>query len=382
MLKEWDTLPVEFVAAHDPMAGNFPARVEQLKEKGVKFYDTYEEFLASDIECLWLPVPIDLHRSMTEKALAAGKKVLCEKPAAGCIQDVEGMIAARDAVKGQVAIGYQHLYAPSTHELKRRLVAGEIGAIKDASVVAAGRRADRYYARPWAAKLKRNGVWLLDSPANNAFAHYVHLVLFLLGPTQDTSAVPVEIEAELYRVNPIENYDTCCFRVTVETGQTIMIYITHACETNREPLLTVNGETGKMWVDSRKGVGAVVGGRTEEVKLSPIEHNDTLRAFARFMEDPSKPHASLEMSRMHSMVISGASECTPVVTVTEPVEKGFIEPTEINPGGNLLFIPGIVEVFEAAVREGKMLHETGKAGWTRAGGRMDLRGYKEFKGVP
>jgi hypothetical protein len=63
------------------------------------------------------------------------------------------------------------------------------------------------------------------------------------------------------------------------------------------------------------------------------------------------------------------------------VKKGFIAPTELNPGGNLLFIPGIVELFEGAVKEGKMLHETGKAGWTRGGGRMSLRGYREFKGV-
>src|SRR3546814_878635 len=100
--------------------------------------------------------------------------------------------------------------------------------------------------------------------------------------------------------------------------------------------------------------------RSEAVKLSPIGHIDTLNAFAAFMEDGRKPHASLEMSRAHALVISGASECTPVVTVTDPVGKGFMAPTAINAGGNYLYIPGIVELFEEAVREGKMLHELGQ----------------------
>jgi len=378
LLEEWNLLPVKFIAAHDPMAANFPERVQLLKEHGVTFYDTYEEFLASPIQTMWLPVPIDLHRSMTEKAIAAGKAILCEKPAAGCIQDVEAMIKARDAAHATVAIGYQHLYAASTHELKRRILKGDVGAVHDATLHATWHRTSKYYARPWAAKFQRNGVWLLDSPANNAFAHWVHLLLFLLGPTQSQSANPVAIEAELYRANPIENYDTCCFRIKIETGPTLIVCLSHAANELRQPLLNIYGSAGTLTVDSREHKATVGGGpHPGELELSPVEHLDTLNGFAAFVENKNEPHASLEMSRMHARVISGASQCTPVVTVEPP----HMEIYEVD-AGSVHHIPGILQLFEAAVKQRKMLHETALAPWTRPAGKIDLVNYHEFTGVP
>jgi predicted dehydrogenase len=384
LLAHWDNLPVEFIAAHDPMAAKFPDRVQQMKDKRILFYDTYQQFLASPVEALWLPVPIDLHRSMTEQALAAGKDVLCEKPAAGSIQDVDAMIRARDAAEGTVAIGYQHLWAASTHEIKRRLLAGDVGNIKHATVMAAGKRHHNYYARPWAGKLQRNGIWLLDSPANNAFAHWVHVALFLLGPTQETSATPLSVEAELYRANPIENYDTCCLRITLHGDRTLMVCLTHATDENRNPTLRLNGDRGAMLLDSRAHRAVFEGGaHPGEIATSPSDHIDTLKAFAAYLEDPKKPHASLEMSRAHATVISGASQCTPVISVpNELIQTCIVEPTPINPGGTVRYIPGIVPLFETAIKNRQMLHETKMANWTRPGGKIDLRNYKEFTGVP
>ena len=81
---------------------------DELSAKGVKLFESYDELLKQDdLEAVWLPVPIDLHREYTEKALAAGKAVMCEKPVAGCIDDIDAMIAARDKYNLPVAIGYQ-----------------------------------------------------------------------------------------------------------------------------------------------------------------------------------------------------------------------------------------------------------------------------------
>jgi hypothetical protein len=89
------------------------------------------------------------------------------------------------------------------------------------------------------------------------------------------------------------------------------------------------------------------------------------------------------MSRAHALVISGASQATPVVPVSENLIKTcIVEPSPINPGGTVRYIPGIVDLFETAIQGRKMLHETGKAGWTKPGGKLDLRGYKEFTGIP
>src|SRR5207249_3033108 len=182
------------------------------------------------IDAVWLPLPIDLHLPFTQKALDAGKSVLCEKPAAGCVDDVDGMIAARDRTRLAVAIGFQDIYQPAVAVLKQRIVDGEFGKPLTVRVTGCWPRSERYFARnAWAGRFRRDGCWVMDSPASNALAHFLHLALFLLGPTRQQSAHPDAVTAELYRANEIENYDTCSMRFVVDNNVPIYVAYTHAC---------------------------------------------------------------------------------------------------------------------------------------------------------
>lgn len=116
---------------------------------------------------------------------------------------------ARDAAKLPVGIGFQDTHADTTSQLKRRLLDGELGDIKHATVYACWPREDAYYGRAsWAGAMKRNGVWVLDSPANNAISHFIMWPLFVMGPTMSEAAVPQRIEAELYRAGRASNAST------------------------------------------------------------------------------------------------------------------------------------------------------------------------------
>jgi predicted dehydrogenase len=372
-----ESKPLRLAAVYDPAPQQHAEFVAQLTAKGVKVCGSYEELLSS-VHSLWLPVPIDLHRAYTERALAVRRPVLCEKPAAGSVQDIDAMIAARDAAKLPVAIGFQDIYAESTQSLKQQIVGGAFGRISSATLVAQWPRNSAYYERPWAGKMQRNGVWILDSPANNALAHFVHLALYLLGPTQEENARPVSVEAELYRVNPIENYDTCCLRVTVETGQQILICLTHASEQTQEPVLQLHGMgTDKVVYDYGQKIAFVTwGGFEVPMTLTPNTYEETLSGFEALIQNQPGPVATLEMARTHGVVISGASQASPVVTVEPPhrAEKPRDD------GTVLRHIPGIGELFKQAVTRRKMLHELGLAPWTRPAGRLDLRNYREFTG--
>src|SRR6185369_5530632 len=166
------------VCDRDP--GKHPLRVAKLQAHGIEVVSDYAQLLDTpDVDIVWLPLPIDLHRKYTEMTLDAGKAVLCEKPAAGCVEDVDAMIAARDRTKLPVAIGYQDVYQPAVQELKRRIIRGEFGVVLSASVLGCGPRSQEYYTRnDWAGKIQRGGSWVLDSPANNAMSHYLHLAMF------------------------------------------------------------------------------------------------------------------------------------------------------------------------------------------------------------
>jgi predicted dehydrogenase len=85
---------------------------------------------APDVHAVSVAVANNLHREITEAALAAGKHVLCEKPLAPGVADAEAMVAAAAAAPGLVnAVGFTFRRSPALNAVKE-LVEGELGAVR------------------------------------------------------------------------------------------------------------------------------------------------------------------------------------------------------------------------------------------------------------
>lgn len=370
---------VKLVAVCEPDHVLHAKRIAELRAMRIKVLQRYEDLLTEPIEAVWLPVPIDLHRPFTEQALGAGKVVMCEKPAAGCIDDVDAMIAARDRSKGTVTIGFQDIYNPPTIDLKRRLLNNEIGRITSATVWACWPRNSSYYGRAsWAGGLRRNGVWVLDSPANNALAHQINLVLFLLGASLTESAAALEVEAELYRVNPIENYDTCALRLILPGEIPVLVMLTHACARQIDPRIELHGQKGTVRWRHGEQVQISAGGSEQTLPLRGPDWNQIVRRFTRYVRGTLDDGvvATLETARCHSAIVSGASEAAEVHTVPESLVQ-----TITLPGGERLrTIPGIEALFKQCAESRQLPHETRQVEWSVSPGRKGLRGYHHFAG--
>lgn len=371
------TPPIRLEAVCEPAMELHAEKIKALRDRGIKVFADYDQLLAEPVEAVWLPLPIDLHRPFTEKAAAAGKAVICEKPAAGSVDDLHAMMAARDRHRVPVAIAFQDIYDDATLEVKRRLVGGAIGKIRHATLHACWPRGANYYSRnAWAGKFKRNNTWVMDSPANNALAHFINLAMFFLGSTERAMGEPTAVAAELYRVNPIENYDTCSLRVEINGQIPLLIHLTHAGEQPIEPTIHITGERGNvLWRMNEPGV-LNVDGKSQPLPANGDTRGQMIHKIARWLRgDSSTLVVSLEMAKAHLAVVNGASEATAVRRIGDEHVK-----SKKTNGDTIRMLPGIETVFEQASLQNQMLHETGAFPWTVAGGSKDLRGYHHFNG--
>ena len=107
------------------------ARPFQAIAPGLKVLTDYDALLADpDIDAVYIPLPNHLHVEWTEKALAAGKHVLCEKPIAMHADAFDRLIAARDASGKLAAEAYMILHHPQWQRAKRLYEEGVIGTLR------------------------------------------------------------------------------------------------------------------------------------------------------------------------------------------------------------------------------------------------------------
>jgi predicted dehydrogenase len=122
----------DVVAIGSRDADRAAATAEQL---GIaRSHGSYEELLADDgVEAVYNPLPNHLHAEWTERAAAAGKHVLCEKPLGLNVAEVEGMIEACRAAGVLLMEAFMYRLHPlwqRTHELVADGTIGELLAIQ------------------------------------------------------------------------------------------------------------------------------------------------------------------------------------------------------------------------------------------------------------
>lgn len=112
------------------IAGRSMKKAEEFqKEFGFqKAYDSYDALLADpEIQAVYIPLPNDLHYEWTLKALKAKKNVLCEKPLAPSVSQIEEMISAAQENGVFLMEAFAYLHSPLITEIKSELKNGTIG---------------------------------------------------------------------------------------------------------------------------------------------------------------------------------------------------------------------------------------------------------------
>ena len=354
---------VEFAAVVVINPGQVQKQLEILKRYGTKVYASTREMYADfsgKLDLVCIPTGIAFHEPMTIEALQNGASVLVEKPAAGSVADIEKMQKAEQESNGRfVAVGFQHTYARELQFIKRYLLTGRLGSIRNITVKGLWPRNDSYYHRNnWAGKIKSDsGAWILDSPINNAFAHYLNMELFLAGRTFRASAHPAGLEAELYRARKeIETFDTCAVRVKTEENATITALFTHTTPRNDNPQLRIDCEKGSIYwkVDESWNIRSS-SGKLLYSGIVEQPHDEMFADVIARLRDPEVFTCSLDIAKAHAACIEKLHQNFTPKQLTE----ASVSRTE--PEGQYL-LKGVEAVFEKCYQNNLLPSEAG-ANW-------------------
>jgi glucose-fructose oxidoreductase len=118
------------------------AKAYGLAEDSIYSYDDFDRIASDDrIGAVYVILPSGLHADWTEKAFAAGKHVMCEKPMALSAAECERMIAASERAGRKLMIGYRCHFEPynlKAMELMREEALGSLRLIRTAHQYPAG----------------------------------------------------------------------------------------------------------------------------------------------------------------------------------------------------------------------------------------------------
>jgi len=226
----------KLVCTCDPTPSAFAADQQALQfaARGVQVFDDYQAMLDAcrdRLDMVAIPTPIALHAEMHAAAAACGLPTYLEKPPTLHHAELQRMIAADARGAKASVVGFNFILEKNRLALKERLLSGEFGAIRGATLAARWPRPASYFTRNgWAGKLMRDGRFVLDSCFGNAMAHFVHNLLFWTGrPDLFSWAQVAAVRAELYRAHAIAGADTFFVEADTVDGVTVRFAMSHAC---------------------------------------------------------------------------------------------------------------------------------------------------------
>lgn len=96
-----------------------------------RWYGSYEALIEDpDIDAIYNPLPNHMHAEWTIKAAQAGKHVLCEKPFALSLQEVDAVVEAARQHRVVVTEAFMYRHHPQTLRVKQLIDEGAIGHLR------------------------------------------------------------------------------------------------------------------------------------------------------------------------------------------------------------------------------------------------------------
>ncbi|MCO8121444.1 Gfo/Idh/MocA family oxidoreductase [Stieleria sp. TO1_6] len=170
-------------------------------EHDCKGYESLEAMLADDsIQAVSICTPSGLHMDPAVAAAKAGKHVIVEKPLEITPERCDAIIQACDEAGVRLTVTFQSRFHKSSRLMKQAVQDGRFGKITLGDAYVKWYRSQEYYdSGAW------RGTWKLDGGGAlmNQAIHSVDLLLWLMGPVKQISAMTATMTHERIEVEDV-----------------------------------------------------------------------------------------------------------------------------------------------------------------------------------
>ena len=193
-----DTEGAELIGVADQVPE--PA-VKFAENHGCKAYESVDAMLADPkIEAVSVCTPSGAHMEPALAVAAAGKHVVVEKPLEITTERCDQIINACDRAGVRLVAIFQSRFHESSRLMKKAVVEGRFGKITMGDAYVKWYRSQEYYdSGAW------RGTWKLDGGGAlmNQAIHSVDLLLWLMGPVAEISAMTATLNHERIEVEDV-----------------------------------------------------------------------------------------------------------------------------------------------------------------------------------
>jgi myo-inositol 2-dehydrogenase/D-chiro-inositol 1-dehydrogenase len=229
----------ELVLISDPVPG---AAARLAGTFGVRYTQDVEDvYAADDVDAVVVCSPTRFHVDQVMASVAAGKAVLTEKPVDLSVDRVDECLAAIKGNEHRVMVGFNRRFDPGVRELKQRVDAGEIGDLRQLTIVS------RDPAAPPAAYLDGSGGIFRDMTI-----HDFDMARFLLG---DFAEVSASGHAFIDEIGEIGDIDTATVTLTTATGAVCTILNSRVCAAGYDQRMEAFGPLGALETTNLRSTG-------------------------------------------------------------------------------------------------------------------------------
>jgi predicted dehydrogenase len=363
---------MQLVGVVDPMPQRC-RRLADLHERKIPLHPNMQMLFArSQVDLMMIVTPIHLHSPQTCFSLSRGANVLCEKPLAGTMSDAIKMVDAARSAKTFAAIGYQWSFSAAVQSLKRDILAGAFGKpIRMKTLVVFPRGLNYFCRNDWVGRIQtRDGAGVFDSPVNNATSHFLHNMFYLLGKTRHSSAMPKTVEAELYRANEIENYDTAAIRAITDCGTEVLFYTTHAIPERKGPTMRFEFEHAIVEYDaagSRQFIARFNDGRVKNYGHPDLDRHEKIWQAIDAVRTGEPVACDVHAAMAHTSCVMAAQQSASSI-LDFPLRLRHTVDLE---GETMICVEGLYEAFVDCY-DSASLPSQRNCTWSRAGKIINL----------